>query len=154
MPSGVYVRTEKHRAAQREAWDKPGARERQSAALKEAWDKPEARERQSAVLKEAWSRPEVRERHAQKSGYHKMVSLDIVNRVIEIMSDDPVKLLGRNTLRRGCDKSQRFVRFMPMGVCTLMRAHREMLKDDPERLSTEFMQSIIRGVRQGEDYEN
>ena len=47
-------------AAMKEAWAKPGAREKMSAAMKEAWDKPGARERQSAALKEAWNDPEVK----------------------------------------------------------------------------------------------
>ena len=155
MPSGVYVRAEEHRKSkQKEAQNRPEMIAMKSRVMTEMWQKPGARERMSARLKEAWSRPEVRERHAQRSGYHGMVSLDKVNRVIEIMSDDPVKSLGRNTLRHECGRNQRYVRSMPMGVCTLMRAHREMLKDDPERLSTGFMQSMIQSVKQGEDYEN
>ena len=35
---------------------------------------------------------------------------------------------------------------IPRGVCTLIQAHHEALKDDPERLTTDFMEEII-GVK-------
>jgi hypothetical protein len=32
--------------------------------------------------------------------------------------------------------------WLPRGTCTLIAAHHEMLKDDPERLTTAFMEEI------------
>ena len=58
------MRTDEHRAALKEAQNRPGAREKMSAALKEAWDKPGARERQSAAKKKFYEDPEARERQS------------------------------------------------------------------------------------------
>jgi len=61
MPSGVYVRTDEHRAVMKKFYEDPEARERQSAAQND----PEVKARKSAAQKEARNDPEVKLKHKE-----------------------------------------------------------------------------------------
>ena len=54
----------RHSEGVRNAWARPGERERRSAISKEAANRPEEKARRSAKAKELWARPGYRERHA------------------------------------------------------------------------------------------
>jgi len=76
--------------------------------------------------------------------YHVRMRPMRVAGVIEIMSIPPDRIMPND--RYVCrHKNLRIIHKMPMGVCTQIMAHHEMLKHDPDRLSTEFIQKMIKG---------
>jgi len=77
MPTGVYVRTDEHRAATKKAQNDPEVKARHSAATKKAYEDPEVKARHSAAIndpevrakksaatKKAMNDPEVKARHS------------------------------------------------------------------------------------------
>jgi len=75
--------------------------------------------------------------------YHNRMRPMRVAGVIEIMSIPPKKIMPND--RYVCrHKNLRITHKMPMGVCTQIVAHHEMMKDDPERLTTEFIRKMIK----------
>jgi hypothetical protein len=104
--------------------------------------------------------PEKRKEWASKVGhgkgngeglrnYHRTMRPARVAKVIEIMTTPVGEIQpGERYQHRGVHTryNPRFdkERYIPMGTCTLIAAHHELLKDDPERLSTEFMQKMCR----------
>jgi len=82
--------------------------------------------------------------------YHKSLRPAKVSKLIEMMKS-PTKEVGSNKDRytakgKGKTKNPRLTgdEWMPRGTCTVIAAHHEMLKDDPERLSTAFIQKMCR----------
>lgn len=71
--------------------------------------------------------------------YHKALRPEKVAKVIKYMEN--IRPATRNQIK-GHAAGRLGVGGIPTGVCTLIAAHHEMLKDDPERLSTEFMEKI------------
>lgn len=87
--------------------------------------------------------------HAGKglSDYHKGLRPERVKKVIEMMSTPiaPTEAGGRWKVKGKSGKVNPRLDgedWMPKGTCTLIAAHHEMLKHDPERLSTEFLEKI------------
>jgi hypothetical protein len=78
--------------------------------------------------------------------YHKKLRPARVARVIEVMTAPVPKTYPheRNANKGESGKGNRIEEAMPRGTCTLIAAHHEMMKNDPERLSTEFMQKMCR----------
>lgn len=75
--------------------------------------------------------------------YHKSLRPERVEKVVKFMSEPPKKMPARYRYTTTGVNHSRYDAEIPQGVCTILAAHHEMLKDDPERLSTEFMQDII-----------
>ncbi len=83
------------------------------------------------------------------SAYHKSLRPARVKEVVEKMSQPAERTSpnGRNANKGQSGKYNPRTdpdHWLPRGTCTLIAAHHEMLKDDPERLSTDFMQKICR----------
>ena len=79
--------------------------------------------------------------------YHKGLRPDRVKKVIEMMSTPIGKTRagGRYHVKGKSGKANPRLdgeEWMPKGTCTLIAAHHEMLKDDPERLTTAFMEKM------------
>ena len=64
MPTGVYVRTDEHRAAMKKAQNAPGMKEKQSAIMIEVNKRPGMKEKKSAVMIERYSDPAEREKRS------------------------------------------------------------------------------------------
>jgi hypothetical protein len=83
------------------------------------------------------------------SDYHKSLRPERVKQVIDVMGTPPIPITPENRFSRK-GRGNRNPRVtdarghqnLPRGTCTILAAHHEMMKDDPERLSTEFMQKI------------
>lgn len=131
----------------KEYYNRPEVRLKQSVAMREVMSRPEIREKHRKAMKEYWCRPEVKEKHreAMKEYWDKSeIRAKSVARVIEIMSTPFSKTTphGRYSSKGKSGKNRD--KTMPRGVDTLIAAHNEMMKDDPERLSTEFMIEMIK----------
>lgn len=115
-------------------------------------------------MKEKWANLTPKERGvwkanlkkaAQDSGgigfikYYKKLRPAKVKKVIEMMNN-PIESTqpgGRYAVKGKSGKiNPRFQgkgeNWLPRGTCTLIAAHHEMLKHDPERLSTEFIEKM------------
>ena len=89
--------------------------------------------------------------HQQGEGlieWHRALRPARVKKIIEIMSTPPIPVTPKERYAhrgRGHRNPRRdFVEELPRGTCTMIAAHHEMLKNDPERLSTEFMEKMCR----------
>lgn len=113
------------------------------------------------VLKEKWAKatPEQRAAHGKKTGanqdgrgliaYHKALRPARVKRVLEYFNTPTDRdEFPRNVRTREGTKgaTNRYNEGIPMGACTIIAAHHELLKDDPERLSTAFLEDMC-GVK-------
>lgn len=111
----------------------------------------------SNVMKEKWANltPEQYSDWCAKLGknnkggrgfinYHKKLRPERVKRVIAAMTS-PSGIGVRNGCKGKSEKDNQRLHgdeWMPRGTCTLIAAHHEMLKDDPERLTTEFIEKL------------
>jgi len=121
----------------------------QGKFMKEVWANltPEARNAWEAHLRSAWNADS--RTHYTGQGlidYHKALRPDRVKKVIEMMSA-PTKAVGTKTRYANKGKANKNPRlqgdeWLPRGTCTMIAAHHEMLKNDPERLTTEFMEEM------------
>jgi len=113
------------------------------------------------VLKEKWAKatPEQRAAHGQKTGvnqngnslieYHKALRPARVKRVLEYFNTptDRSEFPRNARIREGTKGvTNRYNEGIPMGACTIIAAHHELLKNDPERLSTAFLEDMC-GVK-------
>jgi hypothetical protein len=79
--------------------------------------------------------------------YYKKLRPAKVKKVIEMMNN-PIESTqpgDRYTVKGKSKKANPRLdggEWMPRGTCTLIAAHHEMLKHDPERLSTEFIEKM------------
>jgi hypothetical protein len=79
--------------------------------------------------------------------YHKKKRPERVAKALEIMTTPvpktPKSFIERYAIRGKSNKKIRKGNPSAGGVCATIEAHHEMLKNDPERLSTEFIQTIV-----------
>jgi hypothetical protein len=116
----------------------------------------------SVYLKEKWAQrtPEERKEHGKKTGcgnqhgkglidYHKALRPERVERVLVYFNtptdrDEFPRNIRLMSGTKGA--TNRYAEAIPMGACTMIAAHHELMKDDPERLTTAFMEEMC-GVK-------
>lgn len=125
----------KQSAAMREIMSIPEVKANRTAALKEYNNRSEVKLKKSMTMKQNWSIPEFKANRivSMKECDRPIVKARSVARAIEIMSIPPKD-----------DTRIKVISMRRRNICTLIAAHNEMMKDDPERLSTEFMMGIIK----------
>jgi hypothetical protein len=82
--------------------------------------------------------------------YHNAKRPENVKKFVEMMSVPPDATIDgskpvRYAVKGGSNKhNPRFDSddWLPRGTCTMIAAHHEMMKDDPERLTTAFMEEL------------
>lgn len=114
---------------------------KQANSMREHWASktPEDREIWISRMKEGRDP----DNHNNANGlieYHNLMRPERVAKAVEFLKEPPAGV-DRNA-RKGSNHNRQEAG-ISNGVCVLLAAHHELLKDDPERLSTEFLEGLI-----------